>query len=106
MLAIKTKTFRDLLDESPFKKSDIVSIQDPENLAARDLASYDYVKGHKKVDGEVALVQSSPAVCSFSCIADSDNKDDPLRGINVEASGGASKVLKMIADKVCCHLAP
>ena len=27
MLAIKTKTFRDLIDESPFKKSDVVTIQ-------------------------------------------------------------------------------
>jgi hypothetical protein len=27
MLAIKTKTFRDLIDESPFTKSDVVTIQ-------------------------------------------------------------------------------
>ena len=27
-------------------------------------------------------------------------KGDPLRGINVDAAGGASKVLKMIAEKV------
>lgn len=26
---------------------------------------------------------------------------DPLRGINVDAAGGAGKVLKMIAEKVC-----
>lgn len=91
MLAIKTKTFRDLIDESPFTKSDVVTIQvsihqttatpgevtghrlirsgfaftpvcrwicfpgspeqDPENLGARDLSSYDYVKSDKRVEG-------------------------------------------------------
>lgn len=34
-----------------------------------------------------------------SRIAD-ELKDDPLRGINVDAAGGASKVLKMLAEKV------
>lgn len=27
MLAIKTKTFRDLIDESPFTKKDVITIQ-------------------------------------------------------------------------------
>jgi peptidyl-prolyl cis-trans isomerase-like protein 2 len=27
-------------------------------------------------------------------------KDDPLKGINVDAAGGAGKVLKMIAERV------
>jgi hypothetical protein len=31
---------------------------------------------------------------------DDDLKGDPLRGINIDAAGGASKVLKMIAQKV------
>ncbi len=81
MLAIKPKTMRDLLDETPFTRADIITIQDPENLAARDLSGYDYVKGDKKVE-------------------DLEMKNDPLRGINVDAAGGASKVLKMIAQKV------
>jgi peptidyl-prolyl cis-trans isomerase-like protein 2 len=70
LLAIKTKTFRDLIDESPFKKTDVITIQvsflrlgpfdlwlklgviqDPENLVARDLSSYDYVKSDKRVEG-------------------------------------------------------
>lgn len=31
---------------------------------------------------------------------DDDLADDPLKGINVDAAGGASKVLKMLAEKV------
>ena len=81
LLAIKSKTWRDLVDETPFTRKDIITIQDPENLGARDMREYDYVKTDKKVE-------------------EKDLENDPLKGINVEAAGGAGKVLKMIADKV------
>ncbi|TYJ53572.1 peptidyl-prolyl cis-trans isomerase-like 2 [Cryptococcus floricola] len=80
LLAIKPKTWRDLVNDEPFKREDIVTIQDPENLGARDLREYDYVKNELKVN-------------------DDDMAGDPLKGINVDAAGGASKVLKMIAEK-------
>ena len=32
--------------------------------------------------------------------SEGDLEGDPLRGINVDAAGGAGKVLKMLADKV------
>lgn len=51
MLAIKTKSMRDLLTEEPFTRKDIITIQDPQNLAGRDLREYDYVKSDKKVEG-------------------------------------------------------
>jgi peptidyl-prolyl cis-trans isomerase-like protein 2 len=31
-------------------------------------------------------------------------KGDPLRGINVDAAGGAGKVLRMLAEKVGCSM--
>lgn len=80
LLAIKTKSMRDLITEEPFTRKDIVTIQDPENLAGRNLREYDYVKGDKKVQ-------------------DKDRENDPLKGINVDAAGGAGKVLKMMAKK-------
>jgi hypothetical protein len=84
LLAIKPKTWRDLISDEPFTRSDIITIQDPNNLAARDLREYDYVKSGRKV-------------------TDDEMEGDPLKGINVDAAGGAGKVLKMIAEKVC-HL--
>lgn len=33
-------------------------------------------------------------------VTEDDLASDPLRGINVDAAGGASKVLKMLAEKV------
>lgn len=80
LLAIKTKAWRDLVTDEPFKREDIITIQDPSNLRFRELAEFDYVKNEKKVEeGDV---------------------DDPLKGINVDAAGGASKVLRMLAEKV------
>jgi peptidyl-prolyl cis-trans isomerase-like protein 2 len=35
--------------------------------------------------------------------SEGDLEGDPLRGINVDAAGGAGKVLKMLADKVSCY---
>lgn len=81
LLAIKPKTWRDLVTDEPFERSDIITIQDPSNLQARDASQYDYVKNEKKVEEQ-------------------DKEGDPLRGINVEAAGGAGKVLKMLAEKV------
>lgn len=52
LLAIKSKTWRDLVSDEPFERKDIITIQDPKNLAARDLREYDYVKQDKKVEGE------------------------------------------------------
>ena len=52
LLAIKSKTWRDLVNDEPFTRKDIITIQDPENLGARDLREYDYVKKDKKVEGE------------------------------------------------------
>jgi peptidyl-prolyl cis-trans isomerase-like protein 2 len=51
LLAIKPKTWRDLVSDEPFTRADIITIQDPQNLAARDLREFDYVKKDKKVDG-------------------------------------------------------
>jgi len=81
LLAIKPKTWRDLISDEPFTRSDIITIQDPNNLASRDLREYDYVKSGRKV-------------------TDDEMEGDPLKGINVDAAGGAGKVLKMIAEKV------
>jgi hypothetical protein len=55
LLAIKPKTWRDLVNDEPFTRKDIITIQDPENLASRDLREFDYVKTDKKIMGASAL---------------------------------------------------
>lgn len=51
LLAIKSKSWRDLMTDEPFKRSDIITIQNPNNLRARLLENYDYVKNEKKIEG-------------------------------------------------------
>lgn len=53
LLAIKPKTWRDLVSDEPFKREDIITIQDPANVKARDARDFDYVKNAKTVSGEL-----------------------------------------------------
>jgi peptidyl-prolyl cis-trans isomerase-like protein 2 len=56
LLAIKPKTWRDLVSDEPFTREDIITIQDPANVKARDARDFDYVKNQKKVSRELATV--------------------------------------------------
>ncbi|KAJ8125062.1 hypothetical protein O1611_g8578 [Lasiodiplodia mahajangana] len=48
---IKPKMWRDLIDDVEFGRSDIITLQDPQNAASRDLSQFQYIK-----DGEGALL--------------------------------------------------
>lgn len=74
-LNIKAKTWRDLVSDVEFVRADIVTLQDPANLASRDMSSFQYVK-----DGAAPVV------------GEGDEKD-PLSGINAAAMGSSAKIL-------------
>ena len=48
---IKAKMWQDLVDDKEFGRKDIITLQDPQNAAARDLSQFKYLK-----DGEEALL--------------------------------------------------
>ncbi|KAI5928741.1 hypothetical protein F4810DRAFT_645153 [Camillea tinctor] len=48
---IKAKMWRDLVDDVEFGRSDIITLQDPQNAASRDLSQFKFLK-----DGEEALL--------------------------------------------------
>ncbi len=48
---IKAKMWRDLVDEQEFSRKDIITLQDPQNAASRDLSQFKYIK-----DGEEAVL--------------------------------------------------
>lgn len=50
-LCVKPKNMKDLITDEPFKKKDIIHIQDPLNLAGRNLAEFDHVK-HDRTTGD------------------------------------------------------
>ncbi|KAK4193616.1 hypothetical protein QBC35DRAFT_479728 [Podospora australis] len=74
---IKPKMWRDLVDDVEFGRKDIITLQDPQNAASRDLSQFKHLK-----DGEEV-----PATTS------STSPDETASGINISALG-------RIGDKV------
>ncbi|KAL9622018.1 MAG: hypothetical protein Q9160_003517 [Pyrenula sp. 1 TL-2023] len=70
-LNIKAKMWRDLVSDEAFSRKDMITLQDPQNLASRDLSAFKYIK-----DGE-----------------DSGIKKEE-KGINADAMGSSAKILK------------
>lgn len=78
-LNIRSKYWKDLLSDTPFTRKDIITIQDPHNLAARDMSKFDFVtKGLKDVVKKGGLEPEKDA--------------DPMDNIN--AKGSMSRILE------------
>ncbi|KAK3296240.1 uncharacterized protein B0H64DRAFT_424713 [Chaetomium fimeti] len=73
---IKAKSWRDLLDDVEFSRKDIITLQDPQNAASRDLSQFKYLQ-----EGQEALLTKEQA----------DQREQS--GINIDALG-------RIGDKV------
>jgi peptidyl-prolyl cis-trans isomerase-like 2 len=57
-LCLKPKNLKDLITEEPFKRSDIIHIQDPKDLSGKNFVEFDHVKKNLVVekDGEKSHV--------------------------------------------------
>ncbi|KAF1796461.1 hypothetical protein V8B55DRAFT_1346495 [Mucor lusitanicus] len=82
-LNIKAKHWRDLINDEPFTRKDIIMIQDPHNLEKRDMSKFDYVKTNKKVVN----------------VAEELEKRKPTNNINVAGMGNTKKVFDALASK-------
>lgn len=51
-LNVKAKNWKDLLTDEPFARTDIITIQDPNNLAKFNLATYHHIKNNLRVQVE------------------------------------------------------
>lgn len=76
-LNIKAKNWRDLVSDDEFSRKDIITIQDPKNLAGRDMSKFKYLQ-----DGTSTLTPEQEA-----------ERADPLSGINTKAMGSSAKIL-------------
>ncbi|CAH0394272.1 unnamed protein product [Bemisia tabaci] len=54
-LNIKTKNWKDLLTDEPFQRKDIITIQDPSNLAKFNLETFHHLKNNLRVETEEEL---------------------------------------------------
>ncbi|KAI0901861.1 hypothetical protein F4806DRAFT_16973 [Annulohypoxylon nitens] len=75
---IKAKMWRDLVDDEEFGRSDIITLQDPQNIAGRDLSKFQHLK-----DGGDALLTNE------------QEEDQKAGNININALGRVGdKVLR------------
>ncbi|KAK5167841.1 cyclophilin peptidyl-prolyl cis-trans isomerase Cyp8 [Saxophila tyrrhenica] len=74
-LNIKAKNWNDLVSDETFARSDIITLQDPQNVASRDLSQFKYLQ-----DGESTLTAEQVAERSA--------------GVNEQNMGSAAKILK------------
>ncbi|KAI9698820.1 MAG: Peptidyl-prolyl cis-trans isomerase cyp8 [Candelina mexicana] len=77
-LNVKAKMWRDLVSDEEFGRADIITLQDPQNVAARDLSSFKYLK-----DGISTLTEEQER-----------DRNDPSKNVNLDALGSSAKVLK------------
>ena len=54
-LNIKSRNFKDLLNDEPFKRGDIITLQDPSNLEKFDVSQFYHIKQNLTVDKEGGL---------------------------------------------------
>lgn len=74
-LNIKAKNWRDLVSDEEFKRSDIIVLQDPQNIESRDLSKFKYLQ-----DGVSTLTPEQEA--------------ERAAGVKGENLGSAAKILK------------
>lgn len=77
-LNIKAKMWRDLVSDEEFGRKDIIILQDPQNIEARNLTSFKYLQ-----DGVSTLTEEQLM-----------ERKDPSRNVNKEALGNAAVVLQ------------
>ncbi len=51
-LNIKTRSFKDLLTDEPYSRSDLIVLQDPHNLSKFNLTNFYHVKNNLRVETE------------------------------------------------------
>lgn len=76
-LNAKAKNWNDLVTDEPFTRKDLITIQDPQNLAGRDMNSFKYL-----ADGTSTLTEEQE-----------QERADPLSGINLGNMGSNAKIL-------------
>lgn len=77
-LNLKPKMWRDLVTDEEFGRKDIITLQDPQNIEARNLSSFKYLK-----DGESVLTEEQIR-----------ERNDPVNNVNLNAMGSSAKILK------------
>ena len=77
-LNVKAKNWKDLVSDEEFSRRDIITLQDPQHLASRDLSTFKYLQ-----DGSSTLTEDQAR-----------EQNDPSAALNTVAMGSAAKIVK------------
>lgn len=69
-LNLKTKNWKELLTDEPFKREDIITIQNPNAIDSKALLNFDHVKKNLKVDDEELTKMESDPTYNINVIGD------------------------------------
>ncbi|XP_076265278.1 RING-type E3 ubiquitin-protein ligase PPIL2 [Rhynchophorus ferrugineus] len=58
-LNIKTKNWKDLINDKPFERKDIIVLQDPNNLTKFNISKFHHVKNNLRVETEEEILEKS-----------------------------------------------
>ena len=85
-LCIKAKSWKDLVNDEPFTRADIITLQNPQSLENRNMSNFKHIESGEKLisDEEIA------------------KRKDPLNNINAQAIGSSERILK--AEKAVAAL--
>ncbi|KAJ3155918.1 RING-type E3 ubiquitin-protein ligase ppil2 [Geranomyces variabilis] len=87
-LNIKTKNWADLMTDEPFKRKDVITLQDPHDILARNISAFYHVKN------DIAPV-----------ISEAKRKKEADVGFKINAMGATDKVLKAVAAESAAKVA-
>lgn len=89
-LNLKTKSLRDLLNDTPFNKKDIITLQDPHNMSpTKDMTQLHHLKNGMRLNETERTAAKSELSAASTFKSDEDE-------VNVDATGSTSKVLDQI----------
>lgn len=81
-LNIKAKMWRDLVSDVEFSRKDVITLQDPQNIEARNLSSFKYL-----LDNISILTEEQQK-----------ERNDPSRNVNKKALGNAAEIIRIKED--------
>ncbi|GAB6030361.1 hypothetical protein CHUAL_006022 [Chamberlinius hualienensis] len=103
-LNLKPKMLKDLLDDTPYTKADLIVLQDPSNLGKFDLSQFHHLKHRLRVeDEEDVKAQSSSTYRLKSVSAEANDILQELNQMQFKAGSSSQplmEIAKVASDKI------
>ncbi|CAH2217332.1 jg5642 [Pararge aegeria aegeria] len=97
-LNIKGKNWKDLISDTPFTRSDIITIQDPNNLGKFNISTFHHIKNNLRVETEEEIALRKDPHARLKTV--SNETKDILKELEREYKAPEAKeVKKEVADK-------